>query len=87
MLIRKEERIILKAQLVGIMGIKFTNNSGEEINGMNIFTAFQDENVQGLRTEKFFVKAGISLPKDVKINDMVDISFNHKGKVEMIQKA
>lgn len=78
---------ILKVQLVGMMEVRFSDNRGQEINGKSIFTAFQDENVEGLRTEKFFVKAGISLPKDIKINDMIDISFNHKGKIEMIQKA
>ena len=77
----------MKVQLVGIMGVNFTNNSGEVINGTNIFVAFHDESVEGLRTEKFFVKADISLPKDTKINDMLEVSFNHKGKIEMIHKA
>ena len=74
----------MKAKLVGVQDIHFTNNSGEEISGTNIFCAFQDENVEGLRTEKFFIKDGIALPKDTKLND---ISFNMKGKVEMIFKA
>ena len=46
----------MKAKLVGVQDIHFTNNSGEEISGTNIFCAFQDENVEGLRTEKFFIK-------------------------------
>lgn len=77
----------MRVQLIGVMGVNFTNNSGETINGTNIFVAFHDENVDGLRTEKFFVKADILLPKDTKINDMLEVSFNHKGKIEMIQKA
>lgn len=77
----------MHARLIGAQNINFTNNNGEEINGMNIFVAFNDEKVEGLRTEKLFIKAGISLPKDTKINDTLDISFNYKGKVEMIQKA
>ena len=77
----------MKAKLVGVQGVHFTNNSGEEINGANIFCEFQDENVEGLRTEKFFLKDGITLPKDTKLNDTIDISFNMKGKVEMILKA
>lgn len=76
----------MQARLVGMMGVKFTNNNGEEINGVNIFTAFPEEKTEGLRTEKFFVKAGISLPKDLKPNDMIDIAFNHRGKIEMISK-
>ncbi len=76
----------MKAKLVGVQGIHFTNNNGEEISGTNIYCAFQDENVEGLRTEKFFLKDGIILPKDAKLNDTLDISFNMKGKVEMISK-
>lgn len=77
----------MKAKLVGVQGIHFTNNSGEEISGTNIFCAFQDENVEGLRTEKFFLKDGVTLPKDTKLNDTIDLSFNMKGKVEMVFKA
>ena len=77
----------MKAKLIGVQGIHFTNNNGEDINGTNIYCAFQDGNVEGLRTEKFFLKDGINLPKDTKLNDTIDISFNMKGKVEMIYKA
>lgn len=77
----------MQCRLLGVQGIKFTNDKGEEVNGMNIHVAFNDENVEGLKTEKFFLKSSISLPKDTKINDMLEISFNYKGKIEMIQKA
>lgn len=82
-----ERRLAMKAKLVGVQGIHFTNNSGEEVNGTKIYCAFQDENVEGLRTADFFLKDGITLPKDIKLNDAIDISFNMKGKVEMIFKA
>ena len=74
------------AKLLGIQPVNFTNNRNETINGTNIFCAFKDENVEGLRTEKFFLKDGIKLP-ECKLNDAIDISFNMKGKVEMIHKA
>lgn len=77
----------MQVKLVGVQPINFTNNNGETINGTNIFCAFKDENIEGLRTEKFFLKAGIEIPKDTKLNDTLDISFNMKGKVEMIYKA
>lgn len=77
----------MKAKLVGVQGIHFTNSNGEEVNGTNIFCAFQDETVDGLRTEKFFLKDGITLPKDTKLNDTIDITFNMKGKVEAIFKG
>lgn len=75
---RKEENH-MQAKLVGIQHINFTNN-GETINGTNIFCAFKGENVEGLRTEKFFLRPEIKLP-DCKLNDNIEISFNMKGKV------
>ena len=77
----------MQVKLVGVQPVNFTNNSGEVIKGMNIFVGFKDENVEGLRTEKFFLREGISLPKETKLNDTIDLSFNHKGKIEMINKA
>lgn len=77
----------MQAKLLGFMGVDFTNKDGEQIVGMNIFAAFKDENVHGLRTEKIFLKEGISLPEQVKINDTLEISFNYKGKIESITKV
>lgn len=76
----------MQVKLVGVQLINFTNNNGDTISGTNIFCAFKDENVEGLRTEKFFLKDGIKLP-DCKLNDALDIAFNMKGKVEAVYKA
>ncbi len=77
----------MQVTLLGLQGIHFLNNQGENISGTNIFCAFKDENVEGLRTEKFFLKEGITLPKDTKLNDTIELAFNMKGKVTMIFKA
>lgn len=77
----------MKVQLVGVQEIHFLNNLGEPINGVNLYCAFKDEKVEGLRTEKFFLKDGIALPKDVKVNDSLEIAFNMKGKVEAVSKG
>lgn len=77
----------MQTKLVGFQPINFTNNNGETINGTNLFCAFKDENVQGMRTERFFIKPEIALPEQTKINDVLEISFNHKGKIESITKA
>ena len=45
----------MQVKLIGVQHVNFTNNNGETINGTNIFCAFKDENVEGLRTEKFFL--------------------------------
>ena len=77
----------MKMKLVGVQPIHFTNNNGDVIEGTNIFFFFFYDNIQGLRTEKFFLKDGIKLPKDTKLNSVIDVSFNMKGKVEMIFNA
>ena len=75
----------MQAKLLGFMGVDFTNKDGEQIVGMNIFVAFKDENVHGLRAEKFFLKEGISLPEQVKSMILWRISFNYKGKLNPLQ--
>lgn len=77
----------MRVQLVGKKAVNFTNNSEEVVTGTSIHVAFPDENVEGLRTEKFFLKEGITLPKDTKLNDTIDLSFNMNGKVEAVFKA
>ena len=67
----------MQVKLVGVQPVNFINNNGETINGTNIFCAFRDENVDGLRIKLL----------DCKINDTIEISFNMKGKVEMLYKA
>lgn len=74
-------------KLIGVMDVNFSNNNNENIQGTNIFVAFDDSNVKGLRTEKFFLKKEIAIPKETKINDTLDLIFNHKGKIESISKA
>lgn len=77
----------MKAKLVGIQPIHFTNNSGEEVNGTNIYCLYEDENVNGVKADKFFLKAGMTLPAGTQINDVLDLSFNMRGKVESIEKS
>lgn len=76
----------MQAKLLGVMKVNFTNNQNESVQGTNLFVAFQDENVEGLRAEKFFLKDNIALPKNTKINDVIDIVFNFKGKIEKIEQ-
>lgn len=57
------------------------------VKGTNLFVSYEDENVVGKRTDKFFVKESIALSKDIKPNDIVDIDFNNKGKVLRVSKV
>lgn len=72
--------------LLGIQTVNFTNSAGETIKGTNLFCAYEDENVNGVRTDKFFVKPEVQLP-DLKVKDSIKLHFNMKGKVESVTKA
>jgi len=73
-------------KLIGKQPVDFTNNANERITGTNLFVAFASEGVEGFRTEKLFAKSSLELP-DCKVNDMLEISFNMRGKIEKITKA
>ena len=77
----------MQAKLLGYMLVDFINTKGEQIKGNNIFVAFKDNNVQGLRTEKFFLNSDTPLPEDIKVNDVLELSFNFKGKLQVVSKA
>lgn len=73
-------------KFLGKKSVGFTNDKGETISGITLYGCFQDPSVEGYRAEHFFIRDGIEFP-DCKLNDMLDISFNMKGKVEKITKA
>ena len=76
----------MKARLIGINRLNFKSQSGEVINGNNLYIAFEHQDTEGLRCDKVFLRAEINLPADVKINDLIEIYFNMRGKVEKIEK-
>lgn len=77
----------MKVTLLGAQRVSFVSNDGQPVNGNSLYVAFSDENVDGLKTDKVFVREGIEIPKEIKLNDTIDLSFNMKGRVEKIVKA
>ncbi len=77
----------MNMKLLGIQIVDFINKQGEHITGCNLFVCHKDDKVDGLCTAKFFVNGNILLPKDMAINDTINVSFNHKGKILGITKA
>ena len=74
------------AKLLGSQGLDFTADGGVHIKGTNIYVAYADKNVTGLKSSKFFVKEDVDIPEGVKIGDQISIFFDHRGKVEAIVK-
>lgn len=85
MMARKED-ITLEVKLIGIAPVKFTASNGNTILGTRIFCAFRDPNVEGFKTEKFFLREEIQLP-ECKLNETLNLSFDMHGKVEAVYKA
>lgn len=77
----------MQAKLLGFMGVDFTNTNGEKVKGTNIYLGFKDANVTGMKAQKFFVKEDIKFPEQIKVNDVLEIGFDYRGKVESITKA
>ena len=72
------------ATILGIQKLDFEGQNGR-VAGTNLFTAFSDENVQGYRVERFFVRESISLPKDLKLNTEYDLTFDRKARIERVE--
>ena len=72
-------------KLLGIQILNFKNNLGELISGTNIWVAYADENVKGLKAQRIFLKEGFEMP-DIKPNDNLRIYFDMRGKAVNIEK-
>lgn len=81
--VRKEDNIMLM-QVLGKQQLDFSTKDGQVIKGTNLFVAYKNENTEGLKADKIFVREGIVLPKDMTINSKVEISFDNRGKIEEI---
>lgn len=70
--------------ILGKRSVSFTASDGKTISGTTIYAGSENDDVEGLMVDKFFVtaekmpKAGIVVGKDV------DIYFNKYGKVDKI---
>ena len=74
------------AKLLGIKKINFKNeNTGEQISGTSLYIAFSDENTIGAKCDKVFVRDEKLIPKNLKVNDTLNLGFNYKGKIEFIE--
>lgn len=72
--------------VIGIQRLDFDTNDGGHIEGTNLFCAYKDDNVEGMKAERFFVKKEIELPKQIQAGDKLNIFFNQKGRVEAVTK-
>ena len=71
----------MKMELVGYKSLDFESN-GERVKGTQAFIAFEEEGVEGKRTDKLFFRDGFELP-----GMTLEVAFNRKGKPESVTIA
>lgn len=71
-------------KLLGCMPLNFTSADGKSIVGKSLYVAFEANGVEGFKCDKVFANSDITLPAGMKINDILDLSFNMKGKLESV---
>lgn len=78
----------MQVRVLGVQTLDFANkDTGEVIRGMNIHSAFKEDGVNGLAVRKFFIRDGsIALPKDIQANEVLELGFNYKGRIESIRR-
>lgn len=76
----------MTVNFVGSQKLDFISSDGKQIKGTNLYVTYPANGVEGLKTDKFFLKNEIALP-DFKANEKLEVYFNQRGKVEFIEKA
>jgi hypothetical protein len=77
----------MQATLRGFRKLDFVSDKNENIQGIQLFVSFTDSSVSGEMTEKLFIRPEVAIPEGIKPGDKLNLYFNHKGKVEAIQKG
>lgn len=72
--------------LRGYRKLDFTPDSGDAVKGTQLFTSYTEDGVTGEMTGKFFIRDSIALPA-LTPGMMLDIGFNHKGRVISVKAA
>ena len=79
----------MQATLLGIKELDFKPKDGDQIKGTQLFVSFPEKEMKGVMTDKYFFRSDseTQLPKDLKVGDILDVTFNRNGKVETIAKS
>lgn len=89
------EKVSKKMAIVNLHGyqvLDFETKEGDVIKGMKLFISYQDDNVEGYRTDDKFISFAkcqqLGLNADVLkpyLNQVVDIQLDLKGKIVSVQ--
>ena len=72
-------------KIFGKRKVDFTDEvTSRRIVGTTIWYGILADSVEGYQVEKAFISPDVVAYKDIPVDEEVDISFNHKGKVTSI---
>lgn len=74
----------MQMYLCGHRSLDFVSQDGKKIQGTQLSVSYPAEDVTGELVDRIFVRRGIELPTEMVPGDVLDISFNNKGKPERI---
>lgn len=69
--------------LCGYSKVNFQTVGGDHIEGINLYVTYEENNVIGEKSDRFFVKKEIPTP-NLSVGSHLDVSFNNRGKVSSI---
>lgn len=75
----------MKVKVVGLKSVNFKDdNTGREISGTSMYVTYEDPNVIGVRTDKFFIRPSMNFELNLikPGSTVVDIYFDRYGKVD-----
>lgn len=74
-------------KVVGKKNLNFKTEDGKSIDGAHFFVTYEEEGIEGLAAEKFFISSSKLNPMVVSIGDSLNIYFNRFGKVDKVENA
>lgn len=70
-------------KVVGMRKINFKAENGDQISGTRIYCTFEDDHIDGVGTEAFFL-SDKKMDVPVYVGDEIAISYNKYGKVDKV---
>jgi len=73
----------MKVVLCGYSKVNFQATGGDHIEGLNLYVTYEENNVIGEKSDRFFVKKEIPVP-NLSVGSLLEVSFTNRGKVSSI---
>lgn len=71
-------------KVIGIQHRKYTNKSGKEVEGYNLFLTYEDKAVNGLGALREWVNPETMEDSMVNVGDDCELMYNRWGRIERI---